>query len=132
MDKFDVTAGLAVGLSLAAVGVAGVGPGLCFTAVGAAEFIDFVQPSAFACLRRGLDFGPPPGCDDGPQPHNRMPVSVTALSTTVVPSGAMLASIFSSAITRLQTREQLRTTSYERSPASALRNSSGSLTTLAG
>jgi hypothetical protein len=46
---------------------------------------------AFACLRRGLDFGPPPGCDDGPQPHNRMPVSVTALSTTVVPSGAMLA-----------------------------------------
>jgi hypothetical protein len=91
MDKFDVTAGLAVGLSLAAVGVADVGPGLCFTAVGAAEFIDFVQPSAFACLRRGLDFGPPPGCDDGPQPHNRMPVSVTALSTTVVPSGAMLA-----------------------------------------
>ncbi len=90
MDNFCVTTGLAVGLSLAAVGVAGVGSGLCFSAVGATEFIDFVQPSAFVCLRRGLDFGPPPGCDDNPQPHNRM-VQVTALSTMVIPSGAMLA-----------------------------------------
>jgi hypothetical protein len=96
MDRFYVTTGLAVGLSFAAVGAAGVGPGLCFTAVGAAEFIDFVQPSAFQCLRRGLDFGPPPGCDDGPQPHNRT-VNITALSSgngSVVPSGAMIGHVF--------------------------------------
>jgi hypothetical protein len=64
------------------VGVASIGAiALCFGAVGAAELNDFVQPSAAACLRgRGADFGPPPGCSDGPQPHNRT-VVVTALST---------------------------------------------------
>jgi hypothetical protein len=71
MEKFCVVAGLAFAFSGAAVAAAGIGPGLSLTAVAAAEFIDFVQPSAITCARRDLDFGPPPGCDDGPQPHNR-------------------------------------------------------------
>jgi hypothetical protein len=60
-------------------GIAAVALG--FGAVGAAEFNDFVQPSAIACHRAGADFGPPPGCGDGSQPHNRT-VFVTALSTS--------------------------------------------------
>jgi hypothetical protein len=60
-------------------GIAAIGLG--FGAVGAAELNDFVQPSAVACLRsRRADFGPPPGCGDGSQPHNRT-VTVSALST---------------------------------------------------
>lgn len=81
MDKFSLATGIALGLAGAAVGTAGIGRGLCLTAAGAAEFIEFVQPSDIACTRwRDADFGPPPGCDHGPQPHSR-DISVTALST---------------------------------------------------
>lgn len=63
-------------------GIAAIALG--FGAVGAAELNDFVQPSAAACwLGRGVDFGPPPGCGDGPQPHNRT-VVVTAVSTSTL------------------------------------------------
>jgi hypothetical protein len=80
MDKFTSTASIAATFAGVAIALMGIGPGLCFTAVGAGEFNDFAQPSDIDCGRTGVDLGLPPGCGDGPSPHNRILMAV-ALST---------------------------------------------------
>jgi hypothetical protein len=90
MERFYIVTGLVLGLSGVAIATTGIGPGLCFSAIGAGEFIEFVRPSAPACHRRGPDFGPPSGCDGESQPHNKM-IQATSLSSTTTSLGAMVA-----------------------------------------
>lgn len=56
---------------------------LLLAPVVAGEINDFVQPSDMVCIEKppAPDFGPPVGCGDGPQPHNRT-VMAQAIATS--------------------------------------------------
>jgi hypothetical protein len=70
-----------------------LGVGVCLFCLGVGGTYEFKRPSDVACSSPPTfrDLNPPPGCDDGTLPHNRLGwvTSVASTSSTTVVHGAI-------------------------------------------